>query len=121
MHEPPVQVGIRVRAVLLLVLDVTIVTILVWRPWDSVPGELRGAAREASRLPGVAEVDIVHRETADIPARKFGPEPTEFEVSVRLDARLTADGAAVAAEGVHELLVPAAQAGARDDVTGSCA
>jgi hypothetical protein len=117
MHEPPGQVGIRVRAVLLLVLAVTIVTILVWRPWDSVPGELRGAAREASRLPGVAEVDIEHRETADIPARKFGPEPTEFEVSVRLDARLTPDGAAVAAERVHELLVPAAQAGARDDVT----
>jgi hypothetical protein len=117
MHEPTGLAGIGARAAFLLVLAATIVTILVWRPWDPVPSELRGATRDASRLPGVAEVDIEHRETADIPTRKFGPEPSEFEVSVRLDARLTPDDAAVAAERVHELLVPAAEAVARDDMS----
>lgn len=117
MQEPTRRAGTRARVGLLLELVVTIVTILVWRPWDSVPDELRGAAQDASRLAGVAEVDIEHRETADVPTTKFGPKPSEVEVNVRLDARLTPENAAVAAQRVRELLVPAAESVARDEVS----
>jgi hypothetical protein len=95
----------------------SIVTMLVWRPWDPVPDELQRATRDASRLAGVAEIDIEHRQTADVPTTKFGAKPSEFEVNVRLDAKLTPDDAAVAAEGVHERLVPAAESVTRDEVS----
>jgi hypothetical protein len=95
----------------------TIVTMLVWRPWDPVPDELRRATRDASHIAGVAEIDIEHRQTADIPTTKFGPKPSEFEVNVRLDAGLAPDDAAVAAERVHERLVPAAESVTRDEVS----
>lgn len=117
MHGPTGRAGSRVRVALLLASAATIVTIFAWRPWDPIPDELRGAARDASRLAGVAEVDIEHRVTADVPTRKFGPKPSEAEVSVRLDASLTPDDAAATAERVHEFLVPAAEAVARDEVS----
>lgn len=107
----------RSRAALLLVLCAAIVAIFVWRPWDPINDELRTAARDAARLPGVAAVDIERRATADVPVDKLGPEPREFVVTARLDAALTPDDAAVAAGGVHELLVPAAEAVAHDDVS----
>ena len=117
MHEPTRRAGIRAGAALLLVLLATIVTMLVWRPWDPVPDELRRATRDASHIAGVAEIDIEHRQTADIPTTKFGPKPSEFEVNVRLDAGLAPDDAAVAAERVHERLVPAAESVTRDEVS----
>ena len=98
-------------------LAAAIAATVVWRPWDPISDELRAAARDASRLPGVAAVDIDHRQTADVPTNKFGPEPTRSDVNVRLDATLTPEDAAATAGRVHELLVPTAKAVARDDVS----
>lgn len=117
MHEPTGRAGSRVKVALLLASVAAIVTIFVWRPWDPIRDELRGAARDASRLAGVAEVDIESRETADIPTTRFGPKPSRVEVSVRLDAALTPDEAAVAAARVHGLFAPAAEAVAPDEVS----
>lgn len=92
-------------------------TIVVWRPWDSLPDELREATREVARLPGVVAVDMEYRELPRPPATTFGPEPSAVDVAVRLDATLTPDDAALTGESVHALFAPAAEAVARDHVS----
>ena len=114
MNEPSLSGGIRWWTASLLTLAATIVAILVWRPWDT--DELREAISDIERLRGVVAVDMEHREIDGIfPARKFGPQPSVADVSVRLDASLTSDDAEVTAERAHQILVPAAHAVARDE------
>lgn len=97
-----------------LVLLAAAIAIVVWRPWDWRPDELRDAAREASRVPGVVALDMEQRDSPEPPATTFGPEPSVVHVTTRLDGSLAPEEAATAAESVHALFVPAAEAVADD-------
>jgi hypothetical protein len=61
------------------------VTLLVWRPWDPVPDELRAAERDVSRLPGVVGVTTDYTVTGEDPLATVTAHST---VTVRLDDAL---------------------------------
>ncbi|WP_162453736.1 DUF4232 domain-containing protein [Phytoactinopolyspora mesophila] len=107
----------RSKAALFLLPFAVVLAVAVWRPWEPALDELREAIREAERLPGVVSVDMQHRESTASVATTFGPEPSEVDIHMRLDATLTPDDAAATAENAHALLVPAADVVARDAVS----
>jgi hypothetical protein len=99
----------RTRAAVLtsvLVLAATAV-LLMWRPWDQVPGELRAALSQIDELPGVADVDVDYEVT--VRDAKDGHAATAL-VTARLDEDLRPEQAAEtarrAAAVVHGIEVP---------------
>lgn len=73
---------------------------LVWRPWDPVPDELRRATAEVADVPGVVDVDLSYEVT--MRDAKDG-DAAIARLTVRLDDALSPDAAAESARAAGRL------------------
>lgn len=85
--------------------------LVVWRPWDPVPDELRAAARQAADVPGVGSAEVAGYEvtTRDL---KDG-DVARVAVDVVLDDGLSPEAASTAAARADALLAAARVDGVR--------
>lgn len=95
---------------LVAALLVAAATVVVWRPWDPVPDELRAAAREAEAVPGVLAADVDY--TVTLRDAKDG-DAARAVLTVLLDEDLAPDDARRAAERAAAVLATAEVPSAR--------
>lgn len=95
-----------------LLLAAATVTVVVWRPWDPVPDELRAAARQAADLPGVVSAEVADYEVT-LRDAKDG-DVARATVDVLLDGGLSPQAASAAATRADDAVAAARVDGVRD-------
>ncbi|SKC40642.1 DUF4232 domain-containing protein [Krasilnikoviella flava] len=85
--------------------------VVLWRPWDPVPDELRAAVRQASDVPGVVSAEVTGYEVT-LRDAKDG-DVARASVGVELDDGLVPEAASAAAAQADDALAAAQVDGVR--------
>ena len=87
------------------------VLVVVWRPWDPVPDELRAAARQAADVPGVDSAEVAGYEVSTRDAKDG--DVARVDVDVVLHDGLSPAAASTAAARADEVVAAARVDGVR--------